>query len=298
VAASPDSPAGQQKVTLDNAINDGVPDRLSKHHLPNPEVVGRADSRSKVTYRKEKRLFEFDVVVSDGSSIYDVDLTEIITRLGGEIVAKMSPELIALGVVGIALILAARSVWCAHIQARVERRREEIALEEKKAFLATQRFMSEEETRRLELLSRAKQAMPVLSDIDELAVDGRQALLKGLSVNGGGEVQDIPLSSELTTELTRSARQASREEAIHGVYDVLLVDTRFSEGFRVRLQDIGTGEEFFATLQDRLVSEEHYRAVQSAEWNKVPVRLTMRARRLRGKIVEAVILDAVTAGVT
>lgn len=157
------------------------------------------------------------------------------------------------------------------------------------------KLVSEQETKRLELMAKAKAAVPLLNDVDELADDGRQAMLKGLAVNGGGRLQGIDLPAELVAELTKSLRQSSRQEEIQGVYDVTLVDPAFHDGFRVRLQDVGTGEEFYAALRDRLVSENDYLAIQTAVWNKTPVRLKLRGRRLRGKIVEAVILDAAAA---
>lgn len=244
---------------------------------------------------QDRRLYELEVVVSEGSSEYDIDLTAIVTKLGGELIARMSPELALIGIITLAAIFAARSVWLAHIQARVDRRKDEVSLEERKAFLASQQFMGEQETKRLELLMRAKQAVPLMDDVDELAADGRQALVRGLAANGGGDVQGIPMSAELASELTRSMRQTAREEEITGVYEVKVVDTTLSDGFRIRLQDIGTGEEFFASLLDRMVSEEHHTAVRRAEWDKAPIRLRIRARRLRGKIVDAVILETAQA---
>ncbi|MFZ1426376.1 MAG: hypothetical protein WAS21_06370 [Geminicoccaceae bacterium] len=240
----------------------------------------------------ERKLLEFDVVVSDGSSLYDIDMTEIISRLGGEVVAKMSPELIALCIIAIPLIFAGASVWRAHIQSKVDKRKEEITSEDRRAFLSHMSFMGEQETRRMGLLMRAKEVAPVLKDVDELADEGRQALIKGIAGNGGGELQGIELDADVANELTKTARQSSREEEIEGVFDVTLVDPTFKDGFRVRLEDIGTGEEFFAALFDRLVAEDHYRVIQAGEWGKTPVRLKLRVRRLRGKIVDAIVLDA------
>src|SRR5262249_53139492 len=77
-----------------------------------------------------------------------------------------------------------------------------------------------------------------------------------------------------------------------GLYRVGKVDTTAPDGFRVTLIDVKTGEEISASLIDAIISAEHRDAIQAAEWNKQPVLVELTARKLRKRIVDAVVIDA------
>lgn len=251
---------------------------------------GTIDLRS--LSEEERRLYEFEVEVTEGSSISDIDLTSVLTKLGGEIVAKMTPEYTLIAILGVALLFGASSVCRALIQSRIDIRKAEIDADKTKDLLESQKFLSEQNLEQMKILAEAMKVVPVLKDVDDLAAEGNQALVHGISTNGGGELQGAYLDPEVGSEILKTKRSVSREETFDGAFTILRNDPTAEDGFRLQLQNIETGEEFFASLQDRFAAQDHYDAAQSAEWRKVPLRAKIRARRLRGKIVEAVILNA------
>ena len=79
----------------------------------------------------------------------------------------------------------------------------------------------------------------------------------------------------------------SSEAHVVGLYKVAKVDTTVSDGFRVTLEDVKSGELITAALFDALISAEHRQTLQTAEWSKEPVFVEMVGKRLRGRVVEA-----------
>ena len=61
----------------------------------------------------------------------------------------------AIAAIGVALIYFGNSTLDGYLQGRLEMRRDEIASEEKREELATQKFLSEQETERMKILERA-----------------------------------------------------------------------------------------------------------------------------------------------
>jgi hypothetical protein len=101
----------------------------------------------------------------------------------------------------------------------------------------------------------------------------------------------VDLAPELASEISTSKRQQSTEVRLAGVYKVARVDTTALDGFRVTLTDSKTGEEITASLLDAIISAEHKIAIQEAEWSKSPVFVELTAKRLRKRIVDAIVVS-------
>jgi len=117
-------------------------------------------------------------------------------------------------------------------------------------------------------------------------------IVRAVADEKGGEVMGVSLAPEIAGELTTQKRQQSTKEKISGTYRVAKVDTTVADGFRVTLDDAITGTEITASLVDALVSARHKSAIQRAEWQKKNIFVEMSARRLRQRVVDAVVVDA------
>lgn len=239
--------------------------------------------------RVEKGNLEFRLKVEKGSSHYEVDLTQIIEKLGAEAINKMTPTHIVVSVLGIALIVASTVVLKSWLNTRTNIRLREIDDAEKRAWLENQKYSLEQDTKRLEVLAKALSREPILQEVEAAADGARHQLVKAISEEQGGVISGVNLNPEAGFEIVSSRRQQAQDIRLDGVYRVTKVDTTVPDGFRVTLSDIATGQEVTASMLDVLISEEQRQIVKDAEWNKTIIHVEMTGRRLRNRVVDAVI---------
>lgn len=241
--------------------------------------------------KREKEQFEFHVQVKDGSSKYEIDLTQIAQSLGSDIIGKMTGQQLVITVLGLALILGGVVVIRSWLNAKTEQRKLELADEDKKGWLTNYQAQLTHDTRRMEMLARAIERQPVLGEIEASADTARTRLVRAVGEEQGGSILGVDLPPEIASEITVQKRQAATETRISGNYKVAKVDTTVPDGFRVTLVDISSGEEISASLRDAIVSAEHKAIIQEAEWKKQVIFVEMAARRLRQRIVDAVVVN-------
>jgi hypothetical protein len=253
--------------------------------------------------RLEREKFEFRVKVSAGSSDYKIDLTEIAKSLGEDVIGKMNGQDLTITIVAIALIVAGAVAWKAWLRAKTEQRKTESDDIQKREWLQMYQSQLQHDTGRIELLARAIERHPIIGEVEASAESARTEIVKAVGDERGGSVLGVHMSPEIAAEIVTTKRQQSTEVRLAGVYRVGKVDTTASDGFRVTLVDEKTGEELSASLIDAIISAEHRDAIQQAEWRKQPVFVELTARRLRKRLVDAIIVDAkpasaATAGTT
>jgi hypothetical protein len=180
---------------------------------------------------------------------------------------------------------------------RANVRKSETEKAEKIAWLDAHKDQLQHDTVRYELLIKAMARQPLLGDVEAAAEPARNEIIKAIGEERGGTIQGVRLSSEFAADVVSQKRQQGTPTEFSGIYRVARVDTTVPDGFRVTLTDIETGDEISASLQDGLIAEEHRLAIQGAEWNKRPIKVRLRARLLRSRFVDAVILgtEPVTA---
>jgi hypothetical protein len=242
--------------------------------------------------RIEREKFEFRVKVSAGSSDYKIDLTEIAKSLGEDVIGKMSGQDLTITVVAITLIVAGVVAWKAWLSARTEQRKLESDDSQKREWLEMYQSQLQHDSARIELLVKATERQPIVGEVEASVETARTEIVKAVGDERGGAVLGVSVPSEIASEIVTTKRQQSTEVRLAGVYRIGKVDTTASDGFRVTLVDEKTGEEISASLIDAIISAEHRAAIQEAEWNKQPVFVELTARRLRRRLVDAVIVDA------
>lgn len=239
----------------------------------------------------EKGELEFRVDVKGGSSDYSTDFAQAITTIGTSVASKMTPTDTFIAVLVIATLYAGSNCLKAWLKHKAEQRRDESHNEETKLYLGAQRDLMQHDERLLGILTDAIQSKSVLGDIEAVIDPARQSVVRAVGEERGGTIQGVNISSRLADEVSSSRRQQSVVEDIQGVYRVSKVDTTSPDGFRVTFADIGTGDEITASLQDAVISEEHREKIQKAEWNKVPIQVWFRVRRLRSRYIDALVVD-------
>jgi hypothetical protein len=231
-------------------------------------------------------------VAGQGSSEYSIDLTEIIKSLGVDVIGKMTGTELVITVLGLALIVGGSVAWKAWLNSRTEQRKLEVNDDQTKQWLGNYQAQLSHDTKRIETLVKAIERQPVLGEIEASTDAARTELVKAIAEENGGTIMGVELAPEFASEITAQRRQQGADVRIAGNYRVAKVDTTVPDGFRVTLLDVLTKNEISAALRDAVLSEEHKAVIQEAEWKKQPIFVEMRARRLRQRIVDAVVVNA------
>ena len=261
-----------------------------------------ADTGSLRTLTKsEREAYEFRVTVRPGSSGYLADLAGVITKIGTGAVAKMTPEGIVIVALGTALIIGGTFCWKAWLKSRADIRKAEIEAEteqqksqldqaERLRFFEVIEKQTASSERGLNMLAQAMQKVPVLGDIEAATEPARMRLVKAVSDEKGGSIAGVHLDPGTAAEVTHTKRSESVEERIVGNFKVAKVDTTVPDGFRVTLSRDGQ-DDVVASVLDIMRSEQQRSLLKDAEWSKKPIFVEITARRLRSRIVDAVIED-------
>ncbi|WP_454710936.1 hypothetical protein [Cupriavidus nantongensis] len=234
----------------------------------------------------DKEKLEFKAKVEEGSSIVTIDLSDFATNLATALVGKMdSSHIVIFGVVG-ASLWAAQTMYKHYANMQIKKK--EIDADADKLVK-----LSEQETERLALVTKALAVQPRLAPIQEQAAATSMAMLKGISDADMIDLNGVKLTRDEAREVLATARTTSNEIQINGNYRILSVDTSKDEEFRIKVRFLHDGREFWARFRDDSLDREHVRALQQAEWGKAPVYLSVNATELRGQVTTATIVSAV-----
>jgi len=237
--------------------------------------------------QEERDAYEFEVVVSPGSSILEVDITEIAKHFIGEMVDTMPPEYVL--IVGLAAILAwvGGSSWRAWLESRKDERLAQIEAGREQSLLDAQRFATETDLKRWEIFAQAQQKIPAIAEIERAVEKGRLGLLKAAARTDGSKIAGRLVSPEVAQQLSQTPLSDEETETLTDTFDVLAVDSSVREGFRIRLQRRTDGAKFYASVGDALLSERDIGILQQAEWKKIGVVVQVALARRNDSIVRA-----------
>lgn len=250
---------------------------------------GSADARNLTDIDKDR--LEIVVRVSGGSSDQDADLSDIIAQIVQSAVNKMEPWQIITVLISLGLIYTGGSVLRTWIESKKEEKIAETSSKNITEALEAVKFTVASDAEKREILNRAVQRVPIVSDLSDEADAARHSLIKHASKTDA-ELNGVSLPSNVTSKLTRESRAETTDERLDGPYKILKVDTTVPDGFRVLIEDVNTEESFQASVQDVMASEKDREIIQQAEWSKIAVRLKVNAKRRRGEVFDATIMSA------
>jgi hypothetical protein len=250
-------------------------------------LLTTGDSSLRHQTRFERERFELRVKVEKGSSDLSINLPEIISKYGNDLITKMTGTELLIMVLGLALIYAGKLTISEYLSNKTDQRKIVSDDEKTKHLLDNFQAHLEHDTKRFEMLTNAIENRPILQQVEHSASHARDEIVKAVADENGGRIQGIELPKEVATEISSISRSRSSEAHVVGLYKVAKVDTTVADGFRVTLEDVKSGELITAALFDALISAEHRQTLQTAEWSKKPVFVEMIGKRLRGRVVDA-----------
>ena len=246
----------------------------------------------------EREAFEFRVQVTPGSNKYEVDLTEIITKVGIAAVSKMTPKHILIAILGLGLIWGGRDLSVQWLRQEGELRAKQLEGAEKDRLVSAIDRAGDRDLQHEKLWAQALHDASELRSAQKAVQPTRVKFISALTQEShGGSINNARVTPGLAREIMTQERQVSSHANRTGVFQVAKVDTTAPDGFRVTLRDPKTGQEYHAALQDALVSDGHRSVIRHAEWAKDLIYVELTGRSLRGNFINPVILDVRAARV-
>lgn len=254
---------------------------------------GNADIRHLSSADREE--FELQVVVRPGSSDQSVDLTDVISKLGTEIIGHMDARDIVIVMLGAGLLWAGTAAWRAYLNARKEVRLAEVASEDKRRHLEAMEFASQQETERMKALVSVMGETYVGSRVLVASDNIHDGLLKAAASAPAASI----LSQEVTTrdaqELRASPRRRATLRIIEQEMKVVDVNTANPMLMSVVLSDPVTDEQMSTSFGDAILSDNGRKALFMALENRTAVWVRMKVKDLEGEIQPVEILSVEAA---
>lgn len=236
---------------------------------------------------EERSDFEALFKIKRGSSKVEVDLQELCKEFIKTAVGKLSGRQITVLILSFALLFGGEAYWKAWLEHQKDITVAETQNQQTKELLASQHFATEADLKKMQIMHDTVVAALGNRAIVEASNESRKSVLKAAARVRNTQVAGQTLPPEIAKPMARSARSVSELDSRTGEFDVLRVDTNVTDGFRVRLRDRSDGTEFFASVRDRLLSENDRSLIQRGEWEKKPIAAQVHITKRRGEIVAA-----------
>lgn len=230
---------------------------------------------------EEKASIQFKAKVDDGSSLITVNVANFAEKVALATVGKMTSTDLVITIVSLAAIAGSTVAYRAFLKARSDDKKVEL---ETQARIA----LSENERARQEHLTNALTRVPRLRHVSDDFDDARTEILKGVADAKSIELQGTLLTNAEARTLASTTRQRAEEVRLDGVYYIHRID--WSRPDEARLTLVGQeaqAREFVATLGILDLRPAHKAILQSAEWERRTLHLTINATQLRGDVTTA-----------
>lgn len=247
--------------------------------------VVRQESNSRVLTNHERQLLQFKAKVEKGSSLIEINLGPHLETIGLNVVGKMEPAHLVMTIVGLAAVSASALAYKWYLKSRTEGKDIE---EEARRSIA----MSQEETRRLEIMARAIQANPQIENLRQDFDDVRREILKGTADASKLTFQGVELDNRAARRIAAATRSESRAVQLNGHYRICKIDWEQNDRVRLWVENTDSERRFVAMLKVDEIDEDQRSRLQQAEWGRRRVYLSVNATELRGEITTATIVGA------
>lgn len=229
---------------------------------------------------EEKAALELMVEIHQGSSDVKATLTDLVKKFFDGAIDKMEGKHYVILGLGALLAWTSTTAINGYITSVTDHKKIEAQIE-----------LSQEETKRLEIMKEASRQVPYVGINNALNDEVVNKILKSASSAEAVTIGGHTLSREQVGQLVRAERSTAQEVRLDGEYRILKVDSSKVNFFKVELVN-DHGKRFWAELQDATVTKEKNKELlQTAEWNKTPINLIINGTEIKGEISSARIID-------
>lgn len=255
-------------------------------------AIAKYDSKGKKLSREEKELLEIVIKVGPGSS--DTDTKYDLTEIAKELIKKMGKRELLIIILSMVLTYGGTTMYRDYMQNTRDIRIIESQNSEKKAMLENIRFLSEEETKRTEILRdiiiKNHTAQKILEDSQKI----HKEMLKSATHADTTKINGVEIEKHIATELIKTGKEKATPLQINGTFQVLGLD--WGDPNQISLRRISDGVTVKAVLDLDLLSKEAKVLIRDTEWRedgKEHLNANINARIAKGKIVSAVLASVI-----
>lgn len=245
-------------------------------------------------YYREKHEIAFKI--NSGSTEADPNWPSVAKDFVATVSSKISGTQATVIILVAMLGFGGYSAWSVYLDHKAEMAQQESSNKQVVDLLEANKLADEADLKRMEFFSQIIARYDTAEAISEASDDAKEGVIRSAKRVDSTEVAGIEIQPEAARRMSRIPKAESKAENISGDFVILRNDTTVDEGFRVRLRNLETEEEFFATLRDRTVAPEDRDIIAAAEWNKEPISAVVAITRRRGAIIRAQIVSAQRVG--
>lgn len=205
-------------------------------------------NRRKLSEEDKEILDGIRIAVGEGSSILSA-VDKIIEAFVNGMVGKMTDEQILLIALVTVVGLFGRSMFLDWVKERAATKRVEIE--------ALNRLsMSQEETKRAEIMASVVTKAPIVKRIEREIDGGHEALVRSLASSNNAEVHDVQIPGPQARKLVSSERQKADGRRLDGRFKVIDINNEPEEAYRIRFERLSDGWKFDALAGSPEVADE------------------------------------------
>lgn len=235
---------------------------------------------------EDRRELQVVVTVEKGSSLVEVNLGEWAEKFSTALVEKMTGSEIVVAVLGTAVVITGAWLIKTHLKNRSEEKR--LSLENASRF-----NLSQEETRRLNIVAEAMKSNSVVRESNVYAEGMRDSLLKSAFDADEFSIQgDLTITGDEAKRTYRSKRREPMPVQLNGNY--FINSFKWSDDYqyaRVTVQRESDRTEFVAGISVSALTEDQKERFKTATFEHVRVYLQINATVLNNEITTASIIS-------
>ena len=239
---------------------------------------------------EDRKAQELKFKVNSGSTEIDPDLVGVLKEFVKSAGHNMTGTDLTIVLIVAALLWASVAGWKAWLDAKTKTAQDDTNSKNIKEILQAGRVASAADVEKMALMTSAIERAMGSQALIETGDEGKQGILRAASKVDNSEIAGLPVSPEVARRVVRHARSDPSREEMSGQFKVVRTDPEHAEGFRVKVRNEATGEEFFAGLRDALISEDDRAIIMKAEWDHTSFEARVAVLRHRGEITSAEIV--------
>jgi hypothetical protein len=248
-------------------------------------LIVRNKPNARELSREDRQSIKFKAKVKKSSSLFEINLGDYAQRVSSELVARMSPEQLMITVIGLAVVAGSTIAFRAWLKHQSDNKKLDAEAKQRIA-------LSEQDTQRLEIVTRVLKQQPKLRHAREEFDEARLDMVRSIGDADSIEVNGEELSSAEAYEIGLTTRSRSKDIQLNGHYRIEKIDWQHGEqDVRLSLQSEDGKQEFWASLNQESITPEHKDILKEAEWGRKAIYMSINAGTKRGEVTRARIVS-------
>lgn len=257
---------------------------LSKYNNPSISVIPE----------NEKERFTINVVVNEGSSEYDIDATQVVSKLIETFADTMTPEqiynLCIIIIVGFFTLYGIKFFIAEHAKFKLKELETKAESDDKESYLNSISNLSEQETARLAIVKEIVSRDSKCRQVKDLADNSTQDLLKGFSNHEGVNILGVEIDKNFKKQVLNKTRMEASETRLDGRYQVKALNNTSSGSFSLSLTN-EEGENINAEWSPHELESQVVNKVVDSHLNSDYLDMQINAKIIRSLVTDAKIVS-------